>query len=128
MVGLLIRWLVTAVALWLTSQIVSGIRADGFWPLFFAAIVLGILNALLRPLVLLITLPINFLSFGLFTFVINGLMLKLTGSIVGGFSVEGFWAAVGGAFLLSFFSFLLNLFINDRGRIEYLYIERIGPR
>ncbi len=126
MTGLLIRWLTTACALWLTSQIVSGIRTEGFLPLFFAAIVLGIFNALLRPFVLLVTLPINIVTLGLFTFVINGFMLKLTGTVVRGFEVSGFWSAVFGALLLSFFSFLINLFISDQGRIEYLYVERIG--
>lgn len=123
--GLLFRWLITALALWLTSQIVTGIRADGFLPLLFAAIVLGIFNALLRPFVLLITLPINLLTLGLFTFVINGFMLKLTGSVVKGFEVTGFWSAVFGALLLSVFSFLLNVFINDQGRIQYIYVNRI---
>jgi len=124
--GLLIRWLITAVALWLTSLMVGGIQVDGLMPLFFAAVVLGIFNALLRPLVLIITFPINLVTLGLFTFIINGLMLKLTGDVVRGFSVHGFWSAVVGAVLLSVISFALNLFISDAGRVEYLYVERIG--
>ena len=124
--GLLIRWCITAFALWLTSQLISGIYASGIAPLFFAAVVLGLLNALVRPLVLLLTLPINILTLGLFTFVINGFMLKLTGSLVPGFQVRGFWAAVFGALLLSLFSFMINVFINDSGRIEYIYVERTG--
>jgi len=124
--GLLFRWLTTAVALWLTSLIVGGIEVDGVMPLLFAAVVLGIFNALLRPLVLLITIPINLLTLGLFTFVINGLMLKLTSDVVRGFSVRGFWSAVIGAVLLSAISFALNLFISDAGRVEYLYVDRTG--
>ena len=123
--GLLIRWITTAFALWLTSLIVGGIQVDGIMPLFFAAVVLGIFNALLRPLVLIITFPINLVTLGLFTFVINGLILKLTGDVVRGFSVHGFWSAVIGAVLLSAISFALNLFVNDAGRVEYLYVERI---
>src|SRR5437899_3199793 len=123
--GLIIRWITTAFALWLTSLIVTGIEADGISALFFAAVVLGIFNAILRPLVLLITFPINLLTLGLFTFVINGAMLKLTGDVVRGFSVHGFWSAVIGALLLSAISFALNLFINDHGQVEYLYVERI---
>jgi putative membrane protein len=123
--GLIIRWIVTAVALWLTSLIVNGIEVNGILSLFFAAVVLGIFNAILRPLVLVITFPINLLTLGLFTLVINGLMLKLTSDVVRGFTVTGFWSAVIGALLLSAISFALNLFINDAGRIEYLYVERL---
>lgn len=123
--GLVIRWVTTAVALWLTSLIVKGIVIEGVAPLFFAAVVLGIFNAVLRPLVLVITLPINLVTLGLFTFVINGAMLKLTSEVVRGFSVHGFWPAVIGALLLSAISFALNLFISDTGHVEYLYVERI---
>ena len=123
--GLVIRWILTAVALWLTSLIVKGIQVESVWALFVAAVVLGIFNALLRPLVLLLTLPINLVTLGLFTFVINGAMLKLTSEVVRGFSVTGFWSAVFGAFLLSIISFALNLFISDTGQVEYLYVERI---
>ena len=123
--GLVIRWLTTAFALWLTSLIVQGIEVDGMVPLFFAAVVLGIFNAVLRPLVLFVTFPINLLTLGFFTLVINGAMLKLTGDVVRGFSVHGFWSAVIGALLLSAFSFAINLFISDAGHIEYLYVERI---
>ena len=98
--GVLIRWFSTACALWLTSLVVRGIEVDGILALFFAAVVLGILNAMLRPLVLLITFPINLLTLGLFTFVINGCMLKLTGDVVRGFAVHGFWAAVIGSLVL----------------------------
>ncbi|HXQ23643.1 MAG TPA: phage holin family protein [Candidatus Acidoferrales bacterium] len=123
--GLIIRWFTTALALWLTSLIVKGIEIDGLSPLFFAAVVLGVFNAILRPLVLVVTFPINLVTLGLFTFVINGAMLKLTGDVVRGFSIHGFWAAVIGALLLSAISFALSLFINDAGHVEYLYVERI---
>ena len=122
--GLVIRWVTTVVALWLTSLIVRGITIDGVLPLFFAAVVLGIFNAILRPLMLVITFPINLLTLGLFTFIINGAMLKLTADVVRGFSVEGFWPAVVGALLLSAISFALSLFVSDAGRIQYLYVER----
>ena len=122
--GLVIRWVLTSVALWLTSRLVSGIVVDGVLPLVLAAIVLGFVNAIVRPLVLVLTLPFNILTLGLLTFVINGAMLKLTAGVVPGFHVEGFWSAVGGAFLLSVISFLLSMFISDAGRVEYIYVER----
>lgn len=124
--GLVIRWLVNAVALWLTSEVISGIQVTGLGPLLLAAVVLGVLNAVLRPILLLATLPINILTLGLFTFLLNGFLLKLVSGLVPGFSVHGFWAAVFGALLLSLFSFLLSLFVSDRGRIEYVYVERRG--
>ena len=126
--GLIIRWITTAFALWLTSLIVSGIEVNGLLSLFFAAVVLGIFNAILRPLALVVTFPINLVTLGLFTFVINGAMLKLTGAVVRGFAVHGFWSAVFGALLLSAISFALNLFVNDAGRVEYLYVERLDRR
>jgi putative membrane protein len=124
--GLIIRWVTTACALWLTSLVVRGIEFDGIAALFFAAVVLGILNAIVRPLVLLVTFPINLVTLGLFTFVINGAMLKLASAVVRGFSVTGFWSAVIGALLLSIISFALSLFINDAGRVEYIYVKRVG--
>lgn len=127
MAGLVLRWLLNAAALWLTTQVVSGVRATGIAPLLLATLVLSTLNAGLRPFLLLLTLPINLLTLGLFTFVVNGFVLKLTALIVPGFAVHGFWSAVGGALILSLFSFALNLFVSDTGRIEYLYIERIDP-
>ena len=123
--GLVIRWVTTAVALWITSLLVKGIEVSGVAPLFVAAVVLGIFNAILRPLMIIITFPINLLTLGVFTLVINGLMLKLTSDVVRGFTVTGFWSAVIGAVLLSAISFVLNLFVSDAGRIEYVYLERL---
>src|SRR5437867_173618 len=125
MSGLLIRWFVNAVALWLTSKVVKGIEIHGVPSLLFSTMMLGFLNAFLRPLLLLITLPLNILTLGLLTFLINGFMLKLTAAAVVGFEVHGFWAAVLGAFMLSVISFALNLFVSDAGRIEYIYIHRV---
>jgi putative membrane protein len=122
--GLVLRWVVTAFALWLTSQLISGIEIHGVGAVFIAALVLGILNAFLRPLVLFLTFPINLLSLGLFTFVINGFMLWLTSQVVRGFAIHGFWSAVIGALLLSLISFALSVFVSDSGRIEYIYVER----
>jgi putative membrane protein len=121
--GLALRWVLNAFALWLVSVIVPGIHADGVFATLVAALVLGILNALVRPFFLLLTLPINLLTLGLFTFVINGLMLELTGSIVRGFTVEGFGSALIGALVLGLVSFLLNVFINDRGHVGHIYVE-----
>ena len=123
MQGLLIRWALNAFALWLVDQLVDGIHIDGVASLFFAALMLGVLNAILRPLLLVVTLPINLLTLGLFTLIINGAMLKLAAAAVRGFTIDSFWSAVLGAVLLSVISFFLNLFVADSGRIQYIYVE-----
>jgi putative membrane protein len=123
MLGLALRWVLNAFALWVVSEIVPGIHAEGAVATLVAALVLGILNALVRPFFLLLTLPINLLTLGLFTFVINAVMLELTGSIVRGFTVDSFGSALIGALVLSLVSFVLNVFINDRGRVDHIYVE-----
>jgi len=123
MAGLAIRWVLNAFALWVVSVIVPGIHAETVFATFAAALVLGVLNALLRPILLLLTLPINLLTLGLFTFVVNALMLELTATIVRGFAVEGFGSALIGALVLSVASFALNVFVSDAGRISHVHIE-----
>ena len=125
--GFLIRWLLNAVALWVTCSIVGGISVTGTTPLLVAALVLGVLNAFLRPLLLIVTIPLLLITLGLFVFVVNGLVLWLTSSLVAGFHVSGFGSAVLGALILSCVSFLLNLFLGDQGRIEYVYVEHHLP-
>ena len=122
--GLVIRWLVSAVALYLTSQIVRGIQIEGIVPILFAAVTIGVLNAVVRPLVLLLTLPLNVLTLGLFTLVVNAGMLWMASQVVIGFSVHGFWSALGGWLLMSFFTFLINLLIGETGQIEIVRIRQ----
>lgn len=121
--GLLLRWVVNALALWIVSVVVSGVHTDGVFATFVAALVLGILNVLVRPILLLLTLPINVLTLGLFTFVVNALMLELTASVVKGFYVDGFGAALVGALFLSIVSFVLNLFFADHGETGRVHVE-----
>ena len=120
MKGLLIRWVINALALILISQIIKGIEVDHIASAFVAAAVLGVINAVLRPILILLTLPITILTLGLFALVINGFMLYIAGTIVKGFHVSGFWPAVFGALFLSIISWIANAFISDRGRIEYI--------
>ena len=115
--GIIIRWLTLTVAIVFTSYLLDGIHVSGFLSALFAAAILGILNAFFRPIALLLTLPINVLSLGLLTFVINALMLKMASGVISGFEVIGFWSAVFGSLLISIISWLLNSFINDRGTV-----------
>lgn len=120
MKGLLLRWAINAVGITFASYIIRGIEVQGVLSIIVAAAVLGIFNALLRPLLLVLTLPINILTLGLFTFILNGLMLWLVGSVVKGFEVHGFLSSVAGAIIISVISFVANLLINDQGRIEII--------
>ena len=125
MQGLVIRWFVSATALYLTSLIVRGIEIHGIFPLLFAAVTIGILNAVVRPFILLLTLPLNLLTLGLFTLVVNAGMLWMASKVVVGFEVHGFWSAVGGWLLMSFFTFLINLLIGESGQIEMVSFRRV---
>ena len=118
--GLLIRWVVNALALIAISRIIRGIEVDGVAAALAAAAVLGIMNAIVRPVLIFLTLPITILTLGLFILVINGLMLYLASTIVKGFSVTGFFPAVFAALLLSIVSWIATAFVSDRGRIEYI--------
>lgn len=122
--GILIRWLLLTISIILTSYLVEGIYVASFFSALFAALVLGILNALFRPLLIVITLPINILTLGLFTFVINALLLKMVSGVVPGFYVHGFWSAVFGSLIISLVSWLLSSFVNGRGRIAYIELKK----
>jgi putative membrane protein len=118
--GIFIRWLTSTGAIIVTSYLLSGIHVDGFLAAFLAAAMLGILNALFRPIALLVTLPINILTLGFFTFVINALMLKMASGVISGFDVQGFWTAILGSLMISAISWLLNSFVDKRGTWGYI--------
>lgn len=133
MAGFFVRWIVNIAALLVVAHVVSGIALDNFTTTITAALVLGLVNVFLRPLVILLTLPLSILSLGLFTLVINGLMFLFVSKLVRGFSVMDFWSAFWGAIIFSIVSFLLNLFITPQGRFgvntyQYRYAKRNSPR
>jgi putative membrane protein len=124
--GILLRWLVLTASITVASYLIDGIHVSGFFSAFFAAATLGILNAFLRPVILLLTLPLNILTLGLFTFVINALMLHMASSVISGFEVHGFWAAVFGSLVISIVSWLASSFINERGAVGYIELHHRG--
>ena len=126
--GLFLRWLLLTFAIIITSYMVGGIYVAGFFPAFFAAAVLGILNTLFRPILLIITLPINVLTLGLFTFVINALLLKMVSGVVPGFDVHGFWSAIFGSAIISIVSWFLTSLVNEQGQISYIDLKKRGNR
>jgi putative membrane protein len=105
---MIVRWLINAAALYLTALLLPGISLRGIGPTLIAAAILGVVNAVIRPILLLFTLPLNILTLGFFTFVINALMLLLTSAVVPGFAVRDFWSALVGTVLLSVISFALT--------------------
>ena len=116
--GFLIRLSLNALALLIVSTVIPGIEVRGVLPALAAAFFLGLVNAVVRPIILILTLPLTIVTLGLFIPVINAFLLKLVSLMIQGFEVHGFWSAVFGALLLSLVSGLLSLFINDRGRVE----------
>ena len=124
--GILLRWLTLTFAILLASYLLSGIQVTGFFAALGAAAMLGILNAFFRPIALIITLPINIVTFGLFTFVINALMLKMASGVIGGFNVHGFWTSIFGALIISIVSLALNSLISEKGRVDVIDLKHRG--
>ena len=126
MKGLFVRWLVLTGAILVASYVLDGIQVRGFFSAFFAAAILGVLNAFFRPMIIILTLPINLLTLGLFTFVINALMLQMASGVISGFYVHGFGSAVLGSLLISLVSWLMSSFISERGHVQYIDLKHRG--
>ncbi len=128
MKGFLVRWLVNIIALITVINIVPGIHSDRLETTVIAALMLGLINAFLRPLVVLFTLPLMVLSLGIFTLFINGFMLYIVSKVVNGFTIAGFWSAFWGALCFSIVSFLLNIFVSPQGKFKVYRYESPGSR
>ncbi len=118
MIGFLTRLLIVALALWLASEWVPGIEIKGVWTLLGAALLLGLVNAIVRPLLVLLTLPFTLVTLGLFLLVINAAMLGLVAWAFDDFSIAGFWPALFGSIVVSLIGWLASALIGPRGRIE----------
>jgi putative membrane protein len=126
MKGLLIRWLTVTGAIAIAAYLLDGIHVSGFMAAFWAAAILGVLNAFFRPIALILTLPINILTLGFFTFVINAAMLKMASSLIPGFEVHGFWTAIFGSLIVSTVSFGINVFISEKGEVDTIELHHRG--
>jgi putative membrane protein len=122
--GFLVRMLITAISLWLAAMIVPGMHLRGIGTVLGAALLLGIVNAFVRPVVILLTLPLTILTLGLFLLVVNAMMLGLVSVLFQGFTLGGFWSAIFGAIFVSFFSWLASAFIGKSGRYEVMIVRR----
>ena len=124
MPGLLLRLLIGALGLWLASALVPGIRIDGVGTLLFAALLLGIANAVVRPILILLTLPITILTLGLFLLVINAIMLGLVAALLDDFTIAGFFSALLGGVIVGLIGWIGSWYIGPSGRIEAMVIRR----
>ncbi len=118
MPAFVIRWVATALAIGVAAQVLPGIQVDGLWAASVAALLLGLVNVTLRPILLLLTLPLTVVTLGLFALVVNGAMLALVASVVKGVHVAGFGSAVLGAILISLVGSLLTWLLQPRPRVH----------
>jgi putative membrane protein len=125
MLGFVIRVLIVAAGLWVASKIVPGVSIDDGWSLLWAALVLGIINAVVRPVVIIMTLPLTILTLGLFLLIVNAGMLSLAAWLLDGMTVGGFWPAVFGAIVVSIVGWAGTWFIGGHGRVQTIADERI---
>ena len=122
--GFLIRMTITAIGLWIASELVSGVSIRDTATLLWAALVLGIVNAVVRPIAIVLTLPITLLSLGLFLWVINAAMIGLAAWFLDGFQVASFGAALLAAIVVSLTGWIGNAFIGERGNYEIVVARR----
>ena len=127
MTGFLVKWFANIIALMAVVHIVPGIRVDKWETAVLASLALGLVNAFLRPLIVMFTLPLSILSLGLFTFVINAFLFYSVSKIIAGFTVIDFSSAFWGALIFSVLSFVISLLINPQGRIQ-MHARRYDSR
>ena len=124
MAGIIVRTLIIALGLALAELLLSGVNIDGNRTLLFAALLLGLVNAVIRPLVVLLTLPITIITLGLFLFVINAAMFGLVAAMLDGFQVSGFFSALFGAVIVSVTGMIASWYVGPKGNVEVLIIRR----
>jgi len=121
------RWAVLTLSVWASTHIVRGVECNTWQSLLVAALVLGVLNSLVKPVLVLISMPVVVLSLGLFLVIINALLLMLTSKLVEGFHVAGFWSAVGASLIVSLVSMLLGARGRRRGptvRVDSIHVSQ----
>jgi putative membrane protein len=126
--GLVIRFVITGVAVFLASHIIPGIRVETVGAGIAAALVLALLNAIVRPVLYVLSLPFIVLTLGLFVIIINAILLQFVDWLIDGFEVLGFWAGFWGALVISIVSSILNLVVSEQGRWEVVSHPRKAPR
>jgi len=123
-VGFFLRVVVNILAIILAAAIVPGVRLDGVLAAIAAGVLLGLVNAIVRPVLLILTLPITLVTLGLFLLVLNGLCFWLVASVVRGLTVSGFWAAFLGALVVSVVSWVVTALVSDSGKVVLITRRR----
>lgn len=124
MAGFILRALIASLGLWAAEALLDGLAIDDAMTLILAGLLLGAVNAIVRPFVLLLSLPALLFTLGLFLLVINAAMLGLVALMLHGFHIDGFWTAVAGSLIVSFVSWIGSWFIGSRGRVEIIHNKR----
>jgi len=124
MQGIILRTLITMLGLYLASILIPGVQIVGGTSFLLAALLLGLANGFVRPVMFLLTLPLTILTLGLFIFVLNAAMFGLVAALLDNFSVSGFWAAIFGAIIVSITSTLASWTIGSNGKFEVMVIRR----
>jgi putative membrane protein len=124
--GFLVRTVVTALAIWIASAIVPGLRVEGTLTLLVAAVLLGVVNAVVRPIAIVLTLPLTLLSLGLFLVVVNAGMLALVAAMLDAMTLAGFWSAIFASLVVSAVSTTASWYVGPRGQVQVLVVERRG--
>ena len=124
MAGFILRGLIAALGLWAATEMLGGFTINSATTLIIAGLLLGVVNAIVRPFALLLSLPALLLTLGLFLLVVNAAMLGLVALLLPGFRIAGFWTAVGGALIVSIVSWIGSWFIGSRGQVEVIRSRR----
>jgi putative membrane protein len=124
MAGFILRALIASLGLWAAERILDGLTIDDAFTLVLAGVLLGVVNAVVRPILLLLALPALLLTLGLFLLVINAGMLGLVALMLKGFHIDGFWTAIAGSLIVSLVSWVGSWFIGPRGKVEVIRIKR----
>ncbi len=125
MLYIIIRWLILTMAVLSAAYVLDGVQVRSFWTAFFTAAALGFMNTFFRPILLILTLPINVLTLGLFTFIINALLIMMASGVVPGFDVVGFWTAILAALIISIVNWILQAFLYESAdKLFYKFVRR----
>ena len=122
----LIHWAITAISLWVASLIFRGLKFDGTGALVVSALLLGLANAVVKPILILLTLPLTLVTLGLFLLVINALMILLVAALVKGFRVSGFWTALFASIFISILSVIIGSFVTSGDPAEDVQMPKSG--
>jgi putative membrane protein len=121
--GFLVRCGIAAIGLWVAAKLLSGVRFESDATLLLAALLLGVVNALVRPLVVVLTFPITVITLGAFLWVVNAAMLSLVAALLDGFELRGFGSALLGSLIVGFTGWVASWWIGPRGRVEMLVVH-----